>query len=157
MSPSSAQSWSRRMRPGYYDNIRVSDAERAEVADLLARHYSDGRLDKQEFDERVARAMSAKTHGDLAGLFDDLPDLEPPAGEGGTGPRAGAPARPYRMSHRRGGAARPILAVVAVFIVASIAWHAFTHLFFFPGIAVVLLIAVVLFANRASHRDRHER
>ena len=47
MSPSSAQAWTRRIRPGYYDNMRVSDAERAEVADLLGRHYSDGRLDKR--------------------------------------------------------------------------------------------------------------
>jgi hypothetical protein len=145
------------MRPGYYDDIRVSDAERAEVTDLLARHYSDGRLDKQEFDERAARAMSAKTRGDLAGLFDDLPDTEPPAGESGKGPGVSAPARSYRMSHRRGGPAHPILALVAIFIVASIAWHAFAQLFFFPGIAVVLLIAVVLFANRASHRHRPDR
>ena len=74
MSPSSAQSWTRRIsRPGYNDSMRVSDAERAEVADLLGRHYSDGRLDKQEFDERAARAMSAKTRGDLDGLFDEGP------------------------------------------------------------------------------------
>src|ERR1700758_1802022 len=93
MSPSSGQAWTRRIRTGYYDEIRVSDAERAEVADLLGRHYSDGRLDKQEFDERVARAMSAKTRGDLDGLFDDLPDPDSAAGAAGTAghDRSGGP------------------------------------------------------------------
>lgn len=158
MSPSSAQSWTRRMRPGYSDDIRVSDAERAEVTDLLARHYSDGRLDKQEFDERSSRAMSAKTRGDLVGLFHDLPDLESPGGDAGGHPGAGtAPARPYGRHPRRYGRSHPILALVAFFIVASIAWHAFFHIMFIPWFAVAALIAVVLFVNRASHRARHDR
>ena len=60
--------------------LRVSDAERNAVADKLSRHYADGRLDEAEFKERLDAAMSAKTQGDLAGLFDDLPPLatEPP-------------------------------------------------------------------------------
>ena len=61
-------------------HLRVSDAERNEVADKLSRHFADGRLDQAEFKERLDAAMSAKTQGDLAGLFDDLPPLasEPP-------------------------------------------------------------------------------
>ncbi len=55
--------------------LRVSDAERNEVADKLSRHFADGRLDEVEFKERLDAAMSAKTQGDLAGLFDDLPRL----------------------------------------------------------------------------------
>src|SRR5260370_965845 len=63
------------MRRGSYAHrdLRVSDAERAEVADRLSKHYSDGRLDQAEFDERVDQAMRAKTQSDLSGLFDDLP------------------------------------------------------------------------------------
>ncbi|MCW2930631.1 MAG: hypothetical protein JWM19_1593 [Actinomycetia bacterium] len=45
-------------------HLRVCDADRGAVADLLARHYGDGRLDETEFDERVTRAMAAKTGGD---------------------------------------------------------------------------------------------
>ena len=64
-----------RFRYGYTDqHIRVSDAERTEVADHLAAHFSEGRLNQAEFDERVAQAMNAKTRGDLSGLFDDLPE-----------------------------------------------------------------------------------
>lgn len=46
------------------------------MSDLLSRHYADGRLDTAEFEERVGRAMAAKTRGDLAGLLEDLPPLE---------------------------------------------------------------------------------
>ena len=55
-------------------HLRVSDAERQEVADRLGEHFAEGRLDQAEFDERAGRAMSAKTRADLSGLFDDLPD-----------------------------------------------------------------------------------
>jgi hypothetical protein len=64
-------------------NLRVSDADRNEVADRLSRHFADGRLDQGEFKERLDAAMSAKTQGDLSGLFYDLPPLDtelpPPA------------------------------------------------------------------------------
>jgi len=66
-------------RATYSDpNIRVSHAERTEVADRLSKHYGDGRLDEEEFNERLDRAMNAKTRADLDGLFDDLPGHEDP-------------------------------------------------------------------------------
>src|SRR5712671_7058316 len=73
------QSWTRGFGPWFTDpasdqHMRVSDAERQAVADRLAEHFSSGRLDQAEFDERVGRAMSAKTRADLNGLFDDLPE-----------------------------------------------------------------------------------
>jgi hypothetical protein len=72
-------------------NIRVSHAERTEVTDRLSKHYGDGRLDEEEFNERLDRAMKAKTRGDLNGLFDDLP------GDGPSPPPAGPPmVRPPR-------------------------------------------------------------
>ena len=58
-------------------NMRVSDAERAAVADQLAKHYADGRLDQAEFDRRMDQAMRATTQADLNGLFTDLPGTEP--------------------------------------------------------------------------------
>src|SRR5258708_19561461 len=70
-------------------HLRVSDAEREAVSGRLAEHFAAGRLDQAEFDDRVGRAMSAKTRGDLRDLFADLsetgapalPDL-PPRGRG---------------------------------------------------------------------------
>jgi|HubBroStandDraft_2_1064218.scaffolds.fasta_scaffold46998_2 hypothetical protein len=59
--------------------LRVSDADRAAVADRLSRHYGDGRLDKAEFDLRLDRTMRATTRADLMGLLSDLPEGPPPA------------------------------------------------------------------------------
>ena len=147
MSPSTTQQWTRRIR--YSDqHLRVSDADRNAVTERLAAHYSDGRLDKAEFDERVARAMAAKTRGDLDGLFDDLPDPEP-TGASGTG----GPTVPYR-ARRRGGALRAILLLVLVIALMSASWHAFA--FFIPVFWVAALAAVVLFATRSS-RHHHNR
>ena len=84
-------------RRSSYADLRVSDAERTEVADLLSQHYGDGRLDQAEFDQRLDQAMQARTYRDLSGLFADLPPT-----------RAGRarPARPAR-SPRHWGQQRP--------------------------------------------------
>src|ERR1700720_2678996 len=60
-------------------HLRVSDAERQVVTDRLSEHFADGRLDQAEFDDRVGRAMNAKTRADLSGLFSDLPETGAPA------------------------------------------------------------------------------
>jgi hypothetical protein len=77
VSPS--QSTSRALRRASWPGpeMRVGDAERAEVADRLAAHFSDGRLDQAEFSERLDRAMRAKTIADLSGLLSDLPGSTP--------------------------------------------------------------------------------
>jgi hypothetical protein len=153
MSPTSSQQWTRRVR--YSDqHLRVSDAERNAVAERLAAHYGDGRLDQAEFDERVGRAMAAKTRGDLDGLFDDLPDPGP-TGAPGKGP--GDPAVPHRVRRRHGGFGRTLLLVVLVIVAMSVAWHAFTAVaFFIPWFWIAVLVAVVLIVMRSS-RYHHNR
>jgi hypothetical protein len=58
--------------------LRASDADRQRVVAELERHTAAGRLNLDEFDERVARALAALTRGDLAAVTHDLPP-EPPA------------------------------------------------------------------------------
>jgi GntR family transcriptional regulator len=60
-------------------HLRVSDAERDAASGRLAGHFAAGRLDQAEFDDRVGRAMSARTRGDLRGLFAGLPETGAPA------------------------------------------------------------------------------
>ena len=149
MSPSSTQQWTRRIR--YSDqHIRVSDADRNAVAELLGQHYADGRLDQAEFDDRVSRTMAAKTRGDLSGLFDDLPET----GAAGAAPAGPAgPAAPYRGPRRRSGIGRALLLLILVFICANFAWHAFTSLFFIqPLVWAFVIIAVIMLVNRSAHR-----
>ena len=54
-------------------DLRVSDAERDAVVTELGEHFGQGRLDQAEFDERVTKALSARTRSDLGGLLADLP------------------------------------------------------------------------------------
>ena len=53
--------------------LRVGDAEREAVADILRREHLAGRLDNDEFDERVARCLAAKTYAELDELIGDFP------------------------------------------------------------------------------------
>src|SRR5271169_5647560 len=76
-------------RGGQDPNLRIGDAERTDVADHLAKHFSDGRLDEAEFADRLDRAMRAKTMPDLTELIADLPeaDFVPPLPEAAGGRR----------------------------------------------------------------------
>jgi len=134
---------------GYSDQqMRVSDAERQAVADRLAVHYGDGRLDQVELDERAGRAMSAKTRADLAGLLDDLP-------EPGTARAPGAPVRQDRAMRRRP-RSHGLLLVIGIVVIAVSAAHAivwFTAWWLWLAfIAVITLAATGHFSHH--HHDR---
>src|SRR5271170_5302684 len=79
-------------------HLRVSDAEREAAAGRLAEHFAAGRLDQAEFDDRVRRALNAKTRADLRGLFADLSETGVPAvpelPRGGAGPPGDGPRGP---------------------------------------------------------------
>jgi hypothetical protein len=52
--------------------LRASDADRDLVRRVLADAYAEGRLDRDELDERVDAAGTARVIGDLPPLIDDL-------------------------------------------------------------------------------------
>jgi len=52
--------------------LRASHADRDRVVDALRVAAGDGRLDAEELDARLERALAARTVGELAGLTDDL-------------------------------------------------------------------------------------
>jgi hypothetical protein len=130
--------------------MRVSHDERTQVADRLSKHYGDGRLDEEEFNERLDRAMKAKTRGDLYGLFDDLPDA-PPA----EAPREVAPQR-----HRRPFFPRLVFFILIIVFLSAV-WHAVPWPFF--GLAMGgffvpwFLIAIVAFLLLRRSGWRHHR
>lgn len=68
--------------------VRIGDAERESAVTALGEHYAAGRITKEEFDERAGTAWSARTSGDLAPIFSDLPRLHPPAPRRPQTPRA---------------------------------------------------------------------
>jgi hypothetical protein len=54
-------------------SLRVSDRERDEVTTQLRDHAAEGRLSPEELDERVGRALAARTGADLDAVLADLP------------------------------------------------------------------------------------
>lgn len=59
--------------------MRVSDADRERVCGLLREAFAEGRLTTEEFHERTAAALAAKTEADLVPLTADLPAPAPAA------------------------------------------------------------------------------
>ncbi|MFB9838987.1 DUF1707 SHOCT-like domain-containing protein, partial [Actinoallomurus acaciae] len=55
------------------EQLRVGDAERDEVTTALHEHFAQGRLTREELDERLTAALSARTVGDLRAITRDLP------------------------------------------------------------------------------------
>ena len=60
-------------------NLRASDADRDHVATLLSIAYAEGRLTKDEHDERLDQLMGARTFDDLIPLTSDLVVVAPTA------------------------------------------------------------------------------
>lgn len=134
-----SQAWGRRRRRGWEPDpqLRVSDAERASVADRLSKHYGEGRLDQAEFDERLDRAMKAKTHGDLSGLLADLPEDQPPG-------------RPARQQHR---SVARVLFLALLILVAAAVGDALAHSLFLWLVVVAAVLLWLRFGPRRGHRD----
>jgi Domain of unknown function (DUF1707)/Domain of unknown function (DUF4190) len=66
---------------GHYvqPGMLAAAADRERTMDVLKAAYTEGRLTKNEFDERSARVLDARTYGELNALVTDLP-----AGPGGS-------------------------------------------------------------------------
>ena len=53
--------------------LRVGDKERDAVGEILRRRHLEGRLDAEEFEDRLGRCLAAKTYADLDVLLVDFP------------------------------------------------------------------------------------
>lgn len=86
--------------------LRVSHEDRDQVAEALRVAAGDGRLTGDELDERLERALTARTYDDLAGLVADLPaagtalaPLPGPLAAAAPGGVAPAPAKELMKIH----------------------------------------------------------
>ncbi len=148
---------------------RIGDAERDRAIDLLRDHLTAGRLDTEEFDERLGVALSAKTSADLEPLFTDLPGprpgqevAKPAAPASGAERRRDLPvpptaAEPPIPAHER----HPGLAALATFIwpitalaitfIPGLGWANFWWLMFIP------IVISSAFGRGEHQRREHER
>ena len=115
--------------------IRVSDADRHGVIDRLQEATSEGRLNLDELDVRIADALTARTWSDLDVLVDDLPD--PPE------PEWAEPVDEPLLSPLVGRAASAGVVGLATLSTVASFWTAWGNVI---GLAAVLLGVFVLLA-----------
>jgi hypothetical protein len=113
------------------DSERIGDRERDEVMVVLSDAFAEGRLTREEFEERSAQALAARTGADLAVLTADLP----PQPEDQTR----AVVRDQRRSVQRvraeiGSYAAVMLLLVTIWLVAGLTAQAWYPWFVWPAL-----------------------
>lgn len=128
-------------------SMLASDADRERVADRLRQAATEGRILAEELEERVSRALRARTYGELDELVADLPG-------------SGSPER-RRLRSRSLARSHPLAAVgvlVAVTLVLFVVAAALAMLAF-SGVWVVFLLVFLLARRgpRSGGPGRHRR
>lgn len=96
--------------------LRIGDAEREQAQAALGEHYAAGRLDHDEYSERLDRIWAARTRAELDPLFADLPGLD----------RARPPVTTWPAARHRPGRRLPAPLLVLLVVLGAIA--VLTHL-----------------------------
>ena len=105
---------------------RIGDEDRERASTELRRHFTEGRLDTEEFSARLEEVWSARTGADLDHALRELP--RPPVGP-----------PPVAARHRRRPTLLPIVAiVVGVALLAGARWV----------VVWLLVLAMFVFARR---------
>jgi hypothetical protein len=93
---------------GGYASMRASSTDRDRAIAVLQRSFVEGRLDRDELDERLGQALMSRFFADLMALVADLPS--------GPSEMIGAAAPPQRWSrHRIAVAAHLLVALLVLF------------------------------------------
>jgi hypothetical protein len=121
--------------------LRIGNAERAAAIKALDEHLAAGRIDHEEYGERMATASMAKTRDDIEPLFRDLPAPHPFAAAPAYPPPAYAPP----AQNRYAGPARRVLpwAAVAAAVMALLPFLALA-LFLLTNVWVFFLLVPVI-------------
>lgn len=147
--------------------LRISDQERESALNALGEHMSAGRIDIDEYGERSARITAAKTRGELAELFADLPtphpvygSAEPVAAPAPASAPVPAPAPQTAVARPDGwnGGQRAVAALMPLVWIAAIALIATGTLPAWPLIMAPIALSIVgralWGAGGDHHRDR---
>ena len=114
--------------------MRAGDKDRQRVVEQLGKHFGEGRLTVEEFDERVIRAHAAVHLDELPALIVDLPREPEPV------------RRPARQQARVPGAFVVLVAMLLAWSMVAAVVHGTPPLF------AMLLLFLFLRHRRWSHR-----
>jgi Domain of unknown function (DUF1707) len=147
--------------------VRIGNDDREQAVAALRQHYSAGRLNAQEYEDRSVSVGQARTWQDLDPVFGDLPEPRPAPGRSiapVAGPAlAGGSAGPVTTAQAGSGAPQglipeqyapwvmallPFVAVILFFVTGSWLW--------FLAIPIAGVVAYGPGGKR-GHRDRGRR
>jgi Domain of unknown function (DUF1707) len=121
-------------------HMRISDADRAAVAQRLRIAVDEGRLDLTEYDDRLRSAYAATTYGELAPITADLPPVPEPKLPAAKKPASAAERRKWLNEWREWlGGAIIMIAIWGTTSLVSGSLHAF-----WPAIPLGIWAAVLL-------------
>jgi hypothetical protein len=127
------------------NRLRTSDQEREKIAEILRAAMTEGRLNLEEGEERLAAAYAAKYRDELAPLTADLPD---------GGRRALADSPEARLATRRA-LRRHAAFVASIALILTGLWILSTAHFFWPAIPLAFLVMGLI--RHAGWRHHHYR
>ncbi|MEU8196100.1 DUF1707 and DUF4870 domain-containing protein [Microbispora amethystogenes] len=110
--------WQGRPAPMPHPQLRVTNQDREQVVEHVKAAYAEGRLDKHEMDERLDRAMTARTHADLMPIMNDLYGARPAYVP--RPPASFAPNPALEGGDRAGAAAAHLFALAGFFVVGPL-------------------------------------
>ncbi len=139
-------------------SLRASDRDRDIVLDLLAESYADGRLNRQEYDERADLVRKAKTLGELPSTLADLvphmPGLRDSVGWTSAEELDERALRAYRSSRREALSSLLILTVVLSGIWFVVSGDGFYWPIFVILVAAANLLRLLLNKQASIERGR---
>ena len=145
------------------EEMRAGDADRQAVADRLKTALDEGRLNLNEYDERLQKTYAAKTYADLDGLLDDLPGVAPPQRSQVAAYQAPQPpmSEPVERQHNALSWIGPYGGVVVVCILIwAISSFSSGHLTYFWPVWMLIPLVLGMFgraAGQGSDSDREAR
>ncbi len=138
-------------------HMRASQADREQVIDTLKAAFVQGRLTKDELDQRAGQAFASKTYAELAALYADLP----------AGP-AWSPSQPARAQGRSLGDKKvlewtiacvlsPLAPLVAAFVTGSQVFAAVSVIMFVLDLVVGLPFLMIVVGTMVEERRKERR
>jgi uncharacterized protein DUF1707 len=123
--------------PGHA-SMRASDADREIVRVMLADAYADGRLTREEYDDRLSTLYSSRTLGDLPAMVTDLVPPDSPAAV--PAPQAPADLRTRGARKWRKDVEESLAAFLVPSIICTVIWIAAAGGgFFWPAFPMLFL------------------
>jgi hypothetical protein len=129
-------------REAGHASMRASDADREIVRAMLADAYADGRLTREEYDDRLNTLYGSRTLGEIPALVADLVPPDGPSTAPAPLPRADLRTRGARKWRRD--VEESFVAFLVPSVILTVIWIAFTSGGFFWPLFPMLFLGLNL-------------